>query len=161
MAMRFHRCRLHLTRLGRVILLPHMVFHMSILHDLLMISHSRIADIGFPATRLTMNPQALVMLDMACLISWSSIEHIMPSRNLNLELCVGSLPFLSMRRVLGELVTLHLPSLWWRHLHMLILGLVLVTLFRYQNQDMWTLGTPLTFLHMSHCLWTSFLQMIF
>ena len=42
----------------------------------------------------------------------------------------------SMRRGLGALVTLHLPSLWWRHLHMLILGLVLVTLFGYQNRYM-------------------------
>ena len=47
----------------------------------------------------------------------------------------GKLPFLSMRRGLGALVTLQLPSLWWRRLHILILGLVLVTLFGYQNRD--------------------------
>ena len=44
----------------------------------------------------------------------------------------------------GALVTLHFPSQWWRIFHMLLLGLVLVIIFRYQE-----LGTPLTFLHMS------------
>ena len=48
--------------------------HMRILHDLVMIPHSQVVGIGFRATRLTMNPQALVMLDMTYLISLSLIK---------------------------------------------------------------------------------------
>ena len=133
--MRFQRFPLHLMRLGRNILLEHMIHHMNILHDLVMISHSQVTDIGFRVTRLTMNPQALVMFIMACLIPMHLIWHIMFSQNLTLALCLGGLPLFSMQRGLGALVTLHLPSLWWRHLHMLLLGLVLVILFRYQDRD--------------------------
>ena len=131
--------------------------HMSILHDLVMIPHSQVTGIGFRATRLTMNPQSLVMLDMAYLIFLSSIRHIMSSQNFTLALCLGALPLFSMRRGLGALVTLHPPSLWWRHLHMILLSLVLVILFRYQDRDDLTLGTPLTFIHMSLHLRTLFL----
>ena len=55
-------------------------------------------------------PQALVIFVMACLISLHPIQHIMSSQNLSLALRLGALLFLSMRRDLGALVTLHLPS---------------------------------------------------
>ena len=47
----------------------------------------------------------------------------------------GALLFLSMRRDLGALVTLHLPSQWWKKFHMSILDLVLVTICGYQKQN--------------------------
>ena len=120
-----------------------------------------VAGIGFRVTRLTMNPQALVMLDMAFLISLSLIHHIMLSWKFTLALWMGTLRFISMRRGLGALVTLHLPSLWWRRLHMLLLGLVLVILLRYQDRDEWTLGRTLIYLHISLCIRTPFLWMHF
>ena len=57
--------------------------------------------------------------------------HIMLSQKLNLELCLGALLFLSMQRHLGALVTLHLPSWWWKLPHMSILDLVLVVICGY------------------------------
>ena len=96
---------------------------MNNLHDLVMIPHSQVAGIGFRVMRLTMNPQALAMLDMTYLIFLSPIRHIMSSRKLTLVLRLGALPLFSMRKGLGALVTLHLPYWWWRIFHMLLLGL--------------------------------------
>ena len=62
-------------------------------------------------------------------------RHIMSRQKLNLTLCLGELLFLSMWRYLGALVTLHLPSRWWRLPHMSVLDLVLVVIYGYQNQD--------------------------
>ena len=80
-----------------------------------------------------MNPQALVMLVMACMISLHMIRHIMLSQELNLTLRLGAFLFLSMQRDLGALVTLHLPSWWWKLPDMSVLDLVLVVICRYQN----------------------------
>ena len=88
----------------------HMIHHMNNPHDLVMIPHSQVAGIGYWVTRLIMNPQALVIFIMAYLISLHMIWYIMSRKKLNLALCLGALLFLSMRRDLGALVTLHLPS---------------------------------------------------
>ena len=85
-----------------MILLAHMIHHMNKLHDLVMIPHSQVAGIGFPATRLTMTPQALVMLDMTYLIFLIMIRHIMSSWKLTLALHLGALPLFSVQKGLGH-----------------------------------------------------------
>ena len=83
-----------LMSLGRKIVFSHMMLHMNNLHDLVMIPHSQVTGIGFQATRLTMNPQALVMLDMAYLISLSPIRCIMPQSKVDPRTMPGGTPTL-------------------------------------------------------------------
>ena len=110
-----------------------MILHEKYLHILVMIPHSQVTGIGYRVTRLIMN--ALVIFVMAYLISLDTIRHIMSSQKWNLALRLGALLFLSMQRYLGALVTLHLPSRWWKLPHMSVLGLVLVVICGYQNRD--------------------------
>ena len=59
---------LHIMRLGMKILLSYMILHWKYLHILVIIPHSQVAGIGYQGTILVMNPQALVMFVMACLM---------------------------------------------------------------------------------------------
>ena len=50
---------------------------------------------------------------------------------LSLALCLGAIPFLTLRRGLGALVTLHLP---WKLHHISLLGLELAIRLGYQTR---------------------------
>ena len=66
---------------------------------------------GMPEDDATiLNPRALVMVVMVCLVFTHMIWHFMSNLSLNLSLCLGEVSFLTMRRGLGALITLHLPS---------------------------------------------------
>ena len=77
-------------------------------------------------------PAALATVVMLCLVSLHMIWHFMSNPTSSLTLCLGALSFLTMRRGLGALVTLHLPSQWWKLHHISLLGLGLVILLGYQ-----------------------------
>ena len=96
-----------------------------------MIPHSQVVSIDYQVTRLIMNPQALFILVTTCLISLHTIRHIMLNKKLNLTICLGALLFLCVWRYLGSVVTLHLPSWWWKLPHMSVLDLVLVVICGY------------------------------
>ena len=64
--------------------------------------------------RLILNTRELLMVAMVCLVLPHMIWHFMSNLSSSLTLCLGTLSFLTIRRGLGEQVTLHLPSWWWK-----------------------------------------------
>ena len=64
--------------------------------------------------RLILNPPALLMVVMVCLVFPHMIWNSMSNLSLSLTLCLGALSLLTMQRGLGAQVTLHLPTRRWK-----------------------------------------------